>query len=200
MRVLLRLAESPQLPSNTQLVKRLTITLVSAECNPNEMCILVEIFAKLSLNCVLTVKYPHFLQAAEARMDHSVHALRVLARQRLPVPTTRYAHRLLNVLLAALASGNETVLAAAAELLVKASRREPYVRQIVDQNFHEKLCHALTVTKSLDVFGQMLEVMKNCEMKATPDVIKSDQQITRGARKGQADAASSILSLLGELK
>jgi hypothetical protein len=118
----------------------------------------------------------------------------------VPVPTPRYAQRLLNVLLTALASGNDALLAAAAELLVKVSRRRPYIKEIASQNFHEKLCQALTATKSLDVFGQLLEVMKNCEMKGTPDIIKSGQQIARSAHRGQADTAASILSLLSELK
>jgi hypothetical protein len=91
LKVLLRLADSPQLHSNAQLVKRLTKMITSSECSPNEMCILMAIFAKLSPNCVLTDTYPHLLQAAEARMDYSVHALGVLAGQRVRVPTTRYA-------------------------------------------------------------------------------------------------------------
>jgi hypothetical protein len=162
------------------------------------MRILMQIFMKISPRCALTDAYSHLLQAAEARVDYCSSALRALAAQKLPTPSTRYSKRLLIVVVMCLASGEAEQEAAAAEMMFRMAKRPVYVKELVARDFQEKIGCVLVRTQDAELFQKLLAIMQKCEMKASREVEKAGRQIVKSLK--EPNAGAPILKLLAQLK
>jgi serine/threonine protein kinase len=215
LRLVCHLAETDLLVECGLIIKRLTRLLRSGECSVAEMHVLLAIYEQLSPHCSFVDIYGYLLQAAEARVGYCGTALRVLARQKMPVPKTKYSVRLLAAVAACLVAGDEEATKAAGELLMAMAKKAPYAKEIAQSQLKDAVLQSLLSTQSGDVFEILLTVLKLCGISASPEVIRAGQQIVGRLEggggqpdnrigislpQGSKSCASGIIDLLDEMK
>jgi hypothetical protein len=167
LRVVQYLSGEIDLTSHKSLVERLLHLLSSGECSVTERTLLFRSFLELT-HTSLVAHYAHFLQAAESLLEYAPNALRILGRQNLPAPSTRYAARLLAVVHTFLDGNDPYGHLAAFEIMIKMSRRHAYVAHLCSL---ESKIHPIAIqTQNLDVFSGVLPLVQGLRLRPSFDV------------------------------
>jgi hypothetical protein len=201
------LANTSTIVAQQRLMKALTRLLGSAECDPLETHILMQVFAKISPFCSLIDFYQFLLQAAESQNPYGLFALAALANQSLPKLATRYSVRLIAIASRFLESDDDAHQKAAADVVSRMARKKPYMAQITEVIFPGAMQKALFKTSNPEVFESLLQSAKLCGLRVGQQVAQAAEQLaTRivvgedsdGAARAQ-ELRSRIVALANEL-
>jgi hypothetical protein len=186
LRIVHYLSGETDLASRRNLVAQLLHLLSSGECSVIERTLLFRSFLGLTHTSLVTY-YAHFLQAAESLLEYAPNALRILGRQNLPAPTTRYGVRLLAIVDTFLGRSDADGHLAALEVLLKMSKYDGYAALLFDLRSR---IHTIAIqTQHLEVFSGVLRVLHSLKIKPAFDVQAIGNQLIRQSQNDELVAS-----------
>jgi serine/threonine protein kinase len=178
LRLVHTLSKEVDLAGQLDLVERLLQLLGSGECSVVERTLILRACLTVA-HLSLIAHYRQFLLAAESMLEYAPIALRVLARQNLPAPQTRYADRLLAIANAFLDASDPDGHLAAMEIVIKMARRDGYLAE--PRGVEAKVGAIAQQTADLEVFRGALRVFRSLRVKPPFDVRAVGQRLIADA-------------------
>jgi hypothetical protein len=191
LRLVHTLSKEADLAGQPDLVERLLQLLASGECSVVERTLLIRALLTVA-HVSLIAHYRQLLQAAESMLEYAPIALRILARQNLPAPQTRYAARLLAIANAYFDADDPDGHLAAMEIVLRMAKRDGYVAQL--RGVEAKVGMIAVQTAHLEVFRGALRVFSILNAKPTFDVRAIGQRLIANAEN--PDLVASVRKLL----